>query len=81
MLFRYFLHNKDNAKTFRLIQKNFQLNLDEQFYMGKMNLLHIACDSGWANLARDTLNIIIITSHNYKYKLVYALCIFYQIPH
>ena len=50
--FRYFMINKDNTRTFRLIQRNFQLNLDEQFYMGKMNLLHIACDSGWANLAR-----------------------------
>jgi hypothetical protein len=53
MKMRYFLHNKDNAKTFRLIQKSFKLKLDEQFYMGKMNLLHIACDSGWANLARE----------------------------
>jgi len=53
MKLRYFLHNKDNAKTFRLIQKNFKLNLDDQFYMGKMNLLHIACDTGWANLARE----------------------------
>jgi len=53
MKLSYYLTNKDNARTFRLIQKNFNLNLDEQFYMGKMNLLHIACDSGWANLASE----------------------------
>ena len=52
------MHNKDNARTFRLIQQSFQLNLDDQFYMGKMNLLHIACDSGWANLARSNPFII-----------------------
>ncbi len=28
--FRYFLHNKDNLRTFQLIQKNFKLDLDSQ---------------------------------------------------
>eukprot|EP00088_Acartia_fossae_P038744 TRINITY_DN4020_c0_g1_i1.p1 TRINITY_DN4020_c0_g1~~TRINITY_DN4020_c0_g1_i1.p1 ORF type:complete len:521 (+),score=80.70 TRINITY_DN4020_c0_g1_i1:29-1564(+) len=57
MKLRYFIHNKNNTKTFRLIQKNLKLPLDNVFYMGKMNLLHIACDSGWAELARELVHV------------------------
>lgn len=57
MKLRYFLHNKDNVRTFRMIQKNFKLNLDKQFHMGKMNLLHIACDSGWWQLAGELVEV------------------------
>ena len=41
MKMRCLLLNKDNVKTFALLQENFQLELDTLFYMGKMNLLHI----------------------------------------
>eukprot|EP00092_Neocalanus_flemingeri_P029643 GFUD01032189.1.p1 GENE.GFUD01032189.1~~GFUD01032189.1.p1 ORF type:complete len:414 (+),score=144.83 GFUD01032189.1:73-1314(+) len=53
MKMRCLLINKDNVKTFSLLQNNFQLELDNLFYMGKMNLLHISCDTGWDNLARE----------------------------
>ena len=53
MKMRCFLINKDNVKTFRLLQQHFKLDLDQVFYMGKMNLLHISCDTGWSNLARE----------------------------
>jgi hypothetical protein len=53
MKMRCLLINKDNVKTFALLQENFQLELDSLFYMGKMNLLHISCDTGWDNLARE----------------------------
>jgi len=55
MKLRYLLHNKNNPRTFNVIQKNFNLDLDAQFYMGKMNLLHIACDSGWADLVAELI--------------------------
>jgi len=55
MKLRYLLHNKNNPRTFGVIQKNFNLDLDAQFYMGKMNLLHIACDSGWADLVAELI--------------------------
>jgi len=55
MKMRCFLINKDNVKTFALLQEHFQLELDSLFYMGKMNLLHISCDTGWDNLARELL--------------------------
>ena len=53
MKMRCFLVNRDNVKTFRLLQENFQLELDNLFYMGKMNLLHISCDTGWSDLAAE----------------------------
>ena len=53
MKMRCFLVNRDNVKTFRLLQGNFQLELDNLFYMGKMNLLHISCDTGWSDLAAE----------------------------
>ena len=53
MKMRCFLINKDNVKTFRLLQQHFKLDLDKVFYMGKMNLLHISCDTGWSDLARE----------------------------
>ena len=53
MKMRCFLVNRDNVKTFRLLQGNFQLELDNLFYMGKMNLLHISCDTGWSELADE----------------------------
>merc|ERR1719430_1585147 len=53
MKMRGFLINKDNVKTFALLQEHFQLELDSLFYMGKMNLLHISCDTGWASLTRE----------------------------
>jgi len=55
MKMRCLLINKDNVKTFTLLQENFQLELDTLFYMGKMNLLHISCDTGWDNLARELI--------------------------
>jgi len=56
MKMRCLLINKDNYKTFALLQENFQLELDTLFYMGKMNLLHISCDTGWDNLARELVS-------------------------
>ena len=56
MKMRCLLINKDNVKTFTLLQENFKLDLDSLFYMGKMNLLHISCDTGWDNLARELVN-------------------------
>ena len=53
MKMRCLLVNKDNVKTFRILQGNFKLDLDNLFYMGKMNLLHISCDTGWYGLARE----------------------------
>lgn len=53
MKMRCFLINRDNVRTFRLLQDRFRVELDALFYMGKMNLLHISCDTGWANLARE----------------------------
>ena len=53
MKMRCFLVNRDNVKTFRLLQGNFKLELDNLFYMGKMNLLHISCDTGWSDLAAE----------------------------
>ena len=53
MKMRCFLVNRDNVKTFRILQEHFKLDLDNLFYMGKMNLLHISCDTGWADLARE----------------------------
>ena len=53
MKMRCFLINKDNVKTFRLLQQHFKLELDKVFYMGKMNLLHISCDTGWSDLATE----------------------------
>ena len=53
MVMRCFLINGDNLPTFRLLQDAFAMDLDATFYMGKMNLLHIACDSGWSDLARE----------------------------
>ena len=56
MKMRCFLVNRDNVKTFRLLQGNFQLELDNLFYMGKMNLLHISCDTGWSDLAAELVS-------------------------
>jgi len=53
MKMRCFLVNRDNVKTFRILQEHFKLDLDNLFYMGKMNLLHISCDTGWSDLARE----------------------------
>lgn len=53
MKMRCFLINKDNVETFRLLQDRFQVDLDSLFYMGKMNLLHICCDTGWSAMARE----------------------------
>jgi hypothetical protein len=55
MKMRCFLINRDNVRTFRLLQGRFQADLDSLFYMGKMNLLHIAADAGWSELARELL--------------------------
>ena len=53
MKIRCLLINKYNAKTFALLQENIQLELDQLDTLGKMNLLHIYCDTGWDNLARE----------------------------
>ena len=53
MVMRCFLINGDNLPTFRLLQDALAMDLDATFYMGKMNLLHIAADSGWSELARE----------------------------
>jgi len=58
MKMRCLLVNKDNVRTFRILQGNFKLDLDNLFYMGKMNLLHISCDTGWYGLARE-----LVTDH------------------
>ena len=50
---RCFLINRDNVRTYRLLQDNFQVDLNTLFYMGKMNLLHISCDIGWSSLAEE----------------------------
>lgn len=55
MKMRCFLINKDNVKTFNLLQGHFKMNLDTLFFMGKMNLLHISCDTGWFNLANELI--------------------------
>ena len=44
---------KLRTRTFRLLHQHLQLDLDKVFYMGKMNLLHISCDTGWSDLARE----------------------------
>lgn len=64
MKLRCFLVNRDNVKTFRLLQENFQLELDNLFYMGKMNLLHISCDTGWSDLAAE-----LVTGHKMNVNL------------
>jgi len=56
MKMRCFLINKDNVRTFQLLQSRFKLQLNTLFYMGKMNLLHISCDTGWAGLAAELVN-------------------------
>ena len=61
MKMRCFLINKDNVRTFNLLQQHFKLDLDNLFFMGKMNLLHISCDTGWSNLAKE-----LIQNHNMK---------------
>jgi len=53
MKMRCFLINKDNIRTFKLLQEHFKLDLNNLFFMGKMNLLHISCDTGWYNLAQE----------------------------
>jgi len=53
MKMRCFLINRDNVRTYRLLQDNFQVDLNTLFYMGKMNLLHISCDIGWSSLAEE----------------------------
>ena len=53
MKMRCFLINRDNVRTYRLLQNNFQVDLNTLFYMGKMNLLHISCDIGWSSLAEE----------------------------
>ena len=53
MKMRCFLINKDNVRTFQLLQENFKLDLDNLYFMGKMNLLHVSCDTGWSHLARE----------------------------
>ena len=55
MKMRCFLINKDNVKTFNMLQEHFKLDLDNLYFMGKMNLLHISCDTGWSNLARELI--------------------------
>ena len=55
MKMRCFLINRDNVRTFNLLQECFQLDLNNVYYMGKMNLLHISCDAGWNNLSNELL--------------------------
>jgi len=57
MKMRCFLVNKNNVRTFNFLQGKFQLDLDHLYYMGKMNLLHICCDVGWAELAAELLTV------------------------
>jgi len=53
MKMRCLLINRDNVRTFSLLQDRFKVDLDSLFYMGKMNLLHISCDIGWASLTKE----------------------------
>lgn len=55
MKMRCFVINQDNVRTFNLLQECFQLDLNNVYYMGKMNLLHISCDAGWNNLSKELL--------------------------
>ena len=69
MKMRCFLINKDNVRTFQL-----QLQLNTLFYMGKMNLLHISCDTGWAGLAAELVNNQVrIYTINYFYQTLILL--------
>ena len=46
MKLRGMLINRDNVRTFKILQDTFQLDMNTSLYMGKMSLLQIACDSG-----------------------------------
>ena len=74
MKMRCFLINKDNVRTFQLLQSRFKLQLNTLFYMGKMNLLHISCDTGWAGLAAELVNNQVrIYTINCFYQTLYSI--------
>lgn len=56
MKFLSMLRNKDNARTFRILQSHFDLDLNGSFFRNKMNLLHIASDSGWTSIVQELLS-------------------------